>query len=78
MTKSDHIEMSQFAISIFRDDGKLDIEELEVLVKIALRDSNMSEDEKRVLRSILDRLNFDDLNRELILKIEQLEQQFDF
>lgn len=78
MTKSDHIEMSQFAISIFRDDGKLDIEELEVLVKIALRDSTMSEDEKRVLRSILDRLNFDDLNRELILKIEQLEQQFDF
>ncbi|WMS85789.1 hypothetical protein [Pleionea litopenaei] len=78
MTKSDHIEMSQFAISIFRDDGKLDIEELEVLVKIALRDSTMSEDEKRVLRSILDRLNFDDLNRELILKIEQLEQRFDF
>ncbi|NVJ49191.1 MAG: hypothetical protein HWE13_01685 [Gammaproteobacteria bacterium] len=78
MKKSAHLEMSQFALKIFADDGKLDLIELDTLINIALRDHVITDEEKRVLRSILDRLKFEDLTKELILKIEQLEKLYDF
>ncbi|MEE4245815.1 MAG: hypothetical protein V2I33_10405 [Kangiellaceae bacterium] len=70
--------MSHRAVRVFADDGKLDVEELEELVKMAMRDGVFDDEEKHVIRTVLDQLSFDDLSKELILKIEELEQKYNF
>lgn len=53
MTKdSGFIEMAYSSIPVFADDGTLDLEELNFLMGMALRDGEVDEDEKRVLRNI--------------------------
>jgi hypothetical protein len=78
MERYDYIEMSHRAVRVFADDGKLDVEELEELVKMAMRDGVFDDEEKHVIRTVLDQLSFDDLSKELILKIEELEQKYNF
>lgn len=49
---SDYLELAYSSIRVFADDGSLDLEELNFLLGIALRDGEIDEDEKRVLRNI--------------------------
>lgn len=47
-----HIELAYSAIRIFANDGTVDIEELNFLLGLALKDNVINDDEKRVLRNI--------------------------
>lgn len=49
---SDYLELAYSSIRVFADDGSMDLEELNFLLGIALRDGEIDEDEKRVLRNI--------------------------
>lgn len=73
----DYLELTYKSINCFADDGKLDINELEGLLSIALRDGFVDENEKRVLGNILNRLNDHDLDREMKEKVAKIKTQHD-
>lgn len=47
-----HIEIAYSSIRVFSDDGRMDLGELNFLLGLALRDGEVDEDEKRVLRKV--------------------------
>ncbi len=49
---SGYIELAYSSIPVFANDGTIDMEELNFLMGIALRDDKIDADEKRVLRNI--------------------------
>ena len=78
MTESrDYLEMTFRSIECFADDGRLDADELMTIANIALRDGVVDENEKRVLKNIIDRLNPDELDAQLKSKIDGLTALFD-
>lgn len=60
------------SIKYFANDGKLDIDELNDLLALAERDGQIDDDEARVLRSVINRLNQDELDAELLDKISEI------
>ncbi|MDX1342550.1 MAG: hypothetical protein R3309_04530 [Reinekea sp.] len=78
MTESrDYLEMTFRSIECFADDGKLDADELMTIANIALRDGVVDDNEKRVLKNIIARLNPEELDDELQEKIRGLTTLFD-
>ena len=51
------MEMAVYAIQIFGNDGTMDEHELDCLLALANDDGQIDADERRVLRSILDRVD---------------------
>ena len=77
MTESrDYLELTFKSINCFADDGKLDEQELESLLDIALRDGVVDDNEKRVLRNIFDRLNSAELASALGEKVEEIKIKY--
>ncbi len=50
--ESSYLELAYSSIKIFADDGTVDMGELSFLLGLALKDGEIDEDEKRVLRRI--------------------------
>ena len=73
----DYLEMTFRSIECFADDGRLDADELMKIANIALRDGVVDDNEKRVLRNIINRLNTTELDAELQEKINGLAKLFD-
>ncbi|WP_078121130.1 hypothetical protein [Thiosocius teredinicola] len=80
MTKEnrDYLEMTFRSIQCFADDGVLQVDELDRLVAIALRDGVVDANEQRVLKNIFGRLRPTDLTDELRARIEQIRAQHGF
>jgi hypothetical protein len=74
----DYLEMSFRSINCFANDGKLDVFELNEIVDIALKDGVVDDNEKRVLGSIISRLNSDELQGELEQRVNQLREEYRF
>jgi len=53
----DHIQMALKSIESFANDGQLDAKELEEIIQIAERDGVIDQDEIRVLRNIISRID---------------------
>lgn len=70
-----HLEIAIASIACFRDDGRLDVAELDKLVSIAERDGEISADEARVLDGILNRLEPADLDAVLLARVDVLREQ---
>lgn len=51
---SKYLEMAYSSIRIFANDGTVDMEELNFLLGLALKDGEVDADEKRVLRTIFE------------------------
>jgi hypothetical protein len=47
-----HIEIAYSSIKVFTNDGQMDLGELNLLLGLALRDGEVDDEEKRVLRKI--------------------------
>ena len=79
MTKesNDYLKMAFRSIECFSNDGKLDPQELDKIVRIAKQDGEVDENEKRVLRNIFSRLNKDELSSEMVDKIEEIRSKYD-
>lgn len=52
--ESSYLELAYSSIRIFANDGKLDLTELNFLLGLALKDGQVDDDEKRVLRRIFE------------------------
>ncbi|MCZ8115000.1 MAG: hypothetical protein O9303_05710 [Silanimonas sp.] len=50
-----YLDIALASIEVFTDDGKLDLEELNFLLGLALRDNVVDDDEKRVLANVFRR-----------------------
>lgn len=75
-SKSDYLEISFRSIRCFSDDGKLDVNELNQLVDIALRDGAVDDEERRVLAKIISLLKEDELTTEMRGRIATLRSQY--
>lgn len=73
MTSRDYLEVTFKSINCFADDGKLDAEELDSLLSVAMRDGVVDEDEKRVLKNIIARVRKEEIDRPLARKIKEVE-----
>lgn len=73
---SDTTEMIFRTIHCFSDDGVLDVNELDQIVKIAMQDGTVDEDEKEVLKNIIFNLTSKDLTVELWTRVEQLVEHY--
>ena len=72
MTRSDsHLEIAYSSIQVFLDNGQLDLNELNFLLGLALRDNVVDEDEKRVLASLFRRAEEGKLTSKVIERISE-------
>ena len=68
----DYLEMSFRSIECFSNDGKLDAKELSEILEIAERDGNIDQNEVRVLRNIISRIEPHEIDDELKLMLEKV------
>ena len=69
---NDHIQMALKSIEGFANNGKLDADELQEIIDIAERDGVIDQDEIRVFRSIISRIDpseVDDAMRQKLTEI---------
>jgi len=69
---SDASEMLSRAIKFFSNDGRLDVDELDQLVKIALADGVVDDEEKKVLKGIIYNLTSRDLTPDMWARVEEI------
>lgn len=72
----DFLEMTFRTVRVFRADGRVDVEALDELVEIALRDGRIDSDERAVMSTVLDRIDAKTLSRELAERVAELRERF--
>lgn len=72
----DYLEMTFHSINCFANDGTLDLNELQQILKIALKDGVVDDNEKRVLANIINRLNEAELEGELLAQVEEIKTAY--
>jgi hypothetical protein len=72
----DYVHLQYKSIACISDDGSIDINELNKLIKIALRDGVVDENEKRVLRDILTLIPDSELVGPLADKVNELVEEY--
>ncbi|KZX85339.1 hypothetical protein A3715_28395 [Oleiphilus sp. HI0009] len=68
--------MTFHSINCFADDGKLDVNEINQILAIALKDGVVDDNEKRVLSNIIGRLNEAELDVEMLSKVEEIKTEY--
>jgi hypothetical protein len=69
------IELAYASLALFADDGGLDMEEVNSLLDIALRDGVITDGEKDVLRGVFNRLTEPDVTAEVWQRIQDVRHQ---
>lgn len=70
-----HLEIALASIQVFADDGRMDLQELERLLELALRDERVDGDEKRVLANIFARAELDGVAADVATRIAEARQR---
>lgn len=73
--ESGYIELAYSSIPVFANDGTIDMEELNFLMGIALRDQKIDEDEKRVLNSIFSKVKEADVTPKVWERIQAIRKK---
>ncbi len=68
----DHIQMALKSIEGFANNGKLDANELQEIIDIAERDGVIDQDEIRVFRSIISRIDPSEVDDEMRQKLTEI------
>mgnify|MGYP001057494662 CR=1 FL=1 len=69
------IELAYASLALFADDGALDMEEVNTLLDVALRDGTISNGEKEVLRGVFNRLTEPDVTADVWSRIQDVRSQ---
>ena len=69
------IELAYASLALFADDGALDMEEVNTLLDVALRDGIISNGEKDVLRGVFNRLTEPDVSAQVWQRIQDVRLQ---
>ena len=75
---SSHLEIAYSSIRVFADDGKVDLGELNFLLGLALRDGEIDDEEKRVLRNIFKQARDTNLSPRVEERIREVENRYGF
>ena len=73
---SSSVELAYSSIPVFADDGTLDLEELNFLMGIALKDGKIDDDEKRVLRNIFSQIDKKDVTEKVWKRITEIKDKY--
>ena len=68
---SSYLELAYSSVKIFGNDGKVDMGELNFLLGLALKDGQIDDDERRVLRNIFQHAEKTDLNLAVRARIRE-------
>lgn len=71
----DHLEMALRSIEAFQNNGQIDAEELNEIIAIAERDGVIDQNEIRVLRSIVSRIDPSEVDDEVRLALNSLSEK---
>jgi hypothetical protein len=74
---SSFLELAYSSIPVFADDGTLDLEELNFLLGIALKDGKIDDDEKRVLGNILKPIDQHEVTPKVWKRISEVKKKYD-
>lgn len=69
------IELAYASLALFADDGGLDMEEVNTLLDVALRDGVITDGEKTVLRGVFNRITEPDVTAEVWQLIQDARKQ---
>ena len=69
---NDHIQMALKSVEGFANGGKLDAKELDEIIKIAERDGVIDQDEIRVFRSIVSRIDPSEVDDAMRAKLSEI------
>mgnify|MGYP002624581000 FL=1 len=70
----DGIELAYASLAIFADDGTIDMDELNSLLKMAMRDGELSGSEKAVLRNVFNRVLEEEVDGDVWERIQGIRQ----
>ena len=73
---SSSIELAYSSIPVFADDGALDMEELNFLIGLALKDGQIDEEEKRVLGNIFAQVSQNDVAPKVWARITEIKKKY--
>lgn len=71
-----HTEIALSSIKCFTDDGTLDLNELNFLLGLALRDDVVDEEEKRVLNNIFSKVKESDVTAAVWQRMQQARDEY--
>jgi hypothetical protein len=74
MMINDYLEMAAKSISHFASDGKLDAAELGDLLNIALHDGVVDANERRILTSIINKVDPSEVDAAILAKFEEVKK----
>jgi len=69
------LELAYASLAVFADDGTLDMEELNFLLGIALKDGVLTPAEKRVLANVFDRVDESSVSARVWLRIQAVRRR---
>ena len=69
------MELAYASLALFADDGALDMQEVDTLLDVALRDGVITDGDKDVLRGVFNRLTEPDVTAEVWQRIQDVRQQ---
>ena len=75
---SDYLELGYASIKVFSDDGTLDMQELNFLLGIALKDGEMDNDEKDTLKRIFNKVIKSDVTPKVWDRIQAIRKKYAF
>ena len=75
--QSNYIELAYSSIPVFADDGTLDMEELQFLLGLALKDGQIDDDEKRVLRNIFKQVPEHEVTPKVWSRINEIKKKYE-
>lgn len=76
-TDSSYIELAYSSIPVFADDGTLDMGELNFLLGLALKDGQIDDDEKRVLRNIFKQVAEPEVTPKVWERINEIKKKYE-
>ena len=69
------IEIAYSSIHVFADDGTIDMEELNFLLGLALKDGKIDADGKRVLRNVFDEVEEHEISPKVQARIDEIKKK---
>lgn len=71
-SKDQALELAYASFAVFADDGSIDLEELNFLLGIALRDGKMNDHERDILANVFNRINEADVSDRVWRRIQDV------
>ena len=70
-----NVELAYASFAVFADDGRIDEGELNFILGLALKDGKVTEDEKRILNNVFNRINEEDVDPQVWQRIQAVRMQ---